>query len=236
MKWMAVAACLAVLSATPVLAQTEPSPEAVAASRAAAKAEGDALLAKAGATAFFDNISEDTDQNGGVVLRHKGSGLYCLFQPGHGDTEVILFRPDGEDVGCKSSTNFDFRIVYATRSSQTLDQAMAQSVAALKLKHPKAKPYRGPLSPMGTMAAEAALRADKFPPSRTERFIDGKRYESVSLAVVDGWEIKLRISGDIRYVDSLTTVGDGLGWLMYLGRAGDYLKANAAKPAAAPAS
>ncbi|EJL37890.1 hypothetical protein PMI01_00428 [Caulobacter sp. AP07] len=234
MKWMTMLACVAALAATPALAQTEPTAEQLAAKRAAAKTEGDALLAKAGAAAFFDNLSDSKDETG-VILQHKGSGLYCIFNPGRTDSEVVLFKPDGTDVGCNSVTFADSRTVYATRSSQTLNQALEQSVAALKIKHPKAKPYRGKTSNLVAMMTATG----KIPPSRTERFIDGGTYESVSVAVVDGWEIKLRLSGEAANASFLASSGDGMGWLMYLFKAVQYHKAPAdtSSPAAGqPAS
>lgn len=211
------------LAVTPVLAQTEATPEQAAARQAAAKAEGDALLAKAGATAFFDNLSDRKDQTG-VILQHKASGLYCIFNPGRADSQVVLFKPDGADVGCSSGTFADSRTVYATKSDQTLDQAMAQAVAALKAKHPKAKPYRGKGSNLVAMMAATG----KVPPSRTERFIDGGTYQSVSVAIVDGWEIKFRLSGDAANAGFLASSGDGVGWLMYLYKAVQHRAASAA--------
>lgn len=233
MKLMTLLACVVVLAGTPALAQSTKTPEQVAADRAAAKAEGDALLAKAGAAAFFDNLSDQPDQTGGVALRHKASRLYCIFNPGRADSEVVLFKPDGTDVGCNSSTFADSRTVYATKSDQTLDQAMSQAVAALKLKHPKAKPYRGATSKLVDMLTASG----KVPASRTERFIDGKTYESVSVAIVDGWEIKFRLSGDASNATFLASQGDGMGWIMYLYKATQQGTSPAPPPAAGqPAS
>ena len=226
MKPMTVIAFAAALIAVPALAQTPPTPEEQAARQAVAKSEGDALLAKAGATEFFNNLSDRKDETG-VILQHKGSGLYCIFNPGRTDSEVVLFKPDGTDVGCNSVTFADSRTVYATKSDQTLNQAMEQAVAAFKIKHPKAKPYRGKGSDLAAMMAATG----KIPPSRTERFIDGGTYESVSVGVVDGWEIKLRLSGEASNAAFLASSGDGIGWLMYLFKAVQYR----ATPAAAAA-
>lgn len=227
MKSLTMLALACALAATPALAQTEPTPEQLAAKQAAAKVEGDTLLAKAGAAAFFDNLS-DRQGESGVILQHKASGLYCIFNPGRADSEVVLFKPDGTDVGCSSATFADSRTVYATKSDLTLDQAMAMSVAALKAKYPKAKPYRG----KGSNLVAMITATGKVPPSRTERFIDGATYQSVSVAVVDGWEIKLRMSGDAANAGFLSTQGDGMGWLMYLYKAVQHKAAPVTTPAA----
>jgi hypothetical protein len=228
------AALAALALASTALAQTPP-PDA-AAKRAAAKTEGDAILAKAGAAALFDNISDQPDQDGAVVLQHKGSGLYCLFNPGRSDSEIVLFNPNGDDVGCNSVTSFDSRTAYATRTTLTLDQEIAAAVAALKLKHPNAKPYKATISPM----ISKILTSDKVPTSRTERFLVDGQYESVSVAVIDGWAIKLRLSGDAGMAKFLAEAGDGVGWLMYIFKADSYHKAAAqgasAPPAGQPAS
>lgn len=228
------AALAALALASTVLAQA-PAPDA-AAKRAAAKAEGDAILAKAGAVALFDNISDQPDQDGAVVLQHKGSGLYCLFNPGRSDSEVVLFNPNGDDVGCRSVTSFDSRMVYATRTSLTLDQEIAAAVMALKVKYPKAKPYKAAVNPM----IDKMLTSDKVPPSRTERFLADGNYESVSVAVIDGWAIKYRLSGDAGMAKFLADAGDGVGWLMYVFKADTYHKAmtpgSPATPAGQPAS
>lgn len=210
MKRMVMLACAAVLATAPALAWAEETPE----QRAAAKAEGDAMLAKAGAAAFFDNLS-DREGETGVTLQHKESGLHCVFTPGREGNEVILFKPDGTDVGCHVVTFADSRTVYATKSDLTLDQAMGMAVAALKTKHPKAKPYRGKGSDLVAMIQATG----KIPPSRTERFIDGKTYESVSVAAISGWEIKLRMSGEASSAQFLSNAGDGVGWLAYVVKA-----------------
>ncbi|AYV45110.1 hypothetical protein CFHF_04175 [Caulobacter flavus] len=210
MKRMVMLACAAVLATAPALAWAEQTPE----QRAAAKAEGDAMLAKAGAAAFFDNLS-DREGETGITLQHKESGLHCVFTPGREGNEVILFKPDGTDVGCHVVTFADSRTVYATKSDLTLDQAMGMAVAALKAKHPKAKPYRGKSSQLVAMMQASG----KIPPSRTERFIDGKTYESVSVAPIAGWEIKLRMSGEASNAEFLSNAGDGMGWLVYVVKA-----------------
>lgn len=223
------AALAALALASTALAQA-PAPDA-ATKRAAAKAEGDAILAKAGAAALFDNLSDQPDQDGAVVLQHKSSGLYCLFNPGRTDSEIVLFNPNGDDVGCNSVTSFDSRTAYATRTTLTLDQEIAAAVAALKVKYPKAKPYKATISPM----ISKILASDKVPPSRTERFLVDGQYESVSVAVIDGWAIKLRLSGDAEMAKFLADAGDGVGWLMYIFKADSYHKA-ATQGAPAPAA
>jgi hypothetical protein len=210
MKPMTMLACAAVLAIAPALAWADSTP----AQRAAAKAEGDAMLAKAGAAAFFDNMS-DREGESGITLQHRDSGLLCVFTPGREGNEVVLFKPDGTDVGCRIMTFADSRTVYATKSDLTLDQAMGLAVAALKIKHPKAKPYRGKASQIVAMMQASG----KLPPSRTERFIDGASYESVSVAAVAGWEIKMRMSGDAANAQFLSNAGDGMGWLVYVVKA-----------------
>ncbi len=224
MKWVTRLACVAALATAPALAWAESTPE----QRAAAKAEGDAMLAKAGAVAFFDNLSDRAGEDG-ITLQHKDSGLHCVFTPGREGNEVILFKPDGTDVGCHIVTFADSRTVYATKSDLTLDQAMGMAVAALKAKHPKAKPYRGKGSDLVAMIQASG----KIPPSRTERFIDGKSYESVSVTSINGWEIKLRMTGEASSAQFLANAGDGIGWLAYVVKAA---QRHGLGPLAAPAA
>ena len=211
------------------LAQTPP-PDA-AAKRAVAKAEGDAILAKANAAALFDNLSDQPDQDGAIVLQHKGSGLYCLFNPGQAGSEIVLFNPNGDDVGCRSVTSFDNRMAYATRTTMTLDQEIEAAVIALKVKYPKAKPYKANVSPM----ISKMLTSDQVPPSRTERFLIKSQYESVSVTVIDGWAIKLRLSGDADMAKFLSDAGDGIGWLLYVFKADNYHKGGTSAPPVASA-
>lgn len=206
-----MAACAAVLATA---AAAPASAEQTAEQRAAAKAEGDAMLAKAGAQAFFDNLS-DREGESGITLQHRDSGLFCVFTPGREGNEVILFKPDGTDVGCRIATFADTRTVYATKSELTLEQAMGMAVAALKVRHPKAKPYRGKASQIVAMMEASG----KLPPSRTERFVDGASYESVSVASIAGWEIKMRMSGEAANAQFLANAGDGMGWLVYVVKA-----------------
>ncbi|WP_029915752.1 hypothetical protein [Caulobacter sp. UNC358MFTsu5.1] len=214
-------AALAALALTGAASAQTPAPGTspdAPAKRAAAKAEGDAILAKAGAAALFNNLSDQPDQDGAVILQHKGSGLYCLFNPGRTESEVVLFNPNGDDVGCHSVTSFDSRTVYATRTTLTLDQEIAAAVMALKAKYPKAKPYKATVNPM----IAKILASDKIPASRTERFLVGGNYESVSVTVIDGWAIKYRLSGDAGMAKFLADAGDGIGWLFYVLKADTY--------------
>jgi hypothetical protein len=203
------------------------APPSDVAKRAVAKAQGDAILAQAHAEAFFDNLSEAPDQNGAIVLRHKGSGLTCVFNPGQAGSEVILFRPDGQEVGCHSVNMIDNRTAYAARGALTLDQEVAKSVAELKAEFPDAKPFKGKFPPF------LIKSLTKLPASRTEGFL-GATYESVSVTVIDGWVLKLRISGNAGAAGVLADNGDIIAWLPYLALADSYHRASPrrAKPSA----
>jgi hypothetical protein len=182
---LAAAAVLApALAPTQALAQV-PAGEA--------KAEGDALLAQAGAADLFDNVTAEDAQS--IKLRHKASGLVCEFNPGAGANRVVVFdaAQRGEDIACTTGGAAGDRTLYASRTpGRTLADAFAHDLAEVKKSHPGAVDYAFPPdtdSPLLQM-----LDIPPMPPSKTARFIVDHQFTSVSTAVVKDWSLEFRFT------------------------------------------
>ncbi len=194
MKVPAVLSAIAALvAAAPALAQvTSPSPPP-----GEARAEGDALLAQAGASSLFDNITTDEAQD--IKLKHKASGLICEFNVGAPSNRVVVFDGDqagakrGDDVACSTDGEVGERTIYASHTpGRTLGEAFAHDLAEVKKSHPGAVDYALPSgtdSPILQM-----LDAPPMPPSRTARFIVDHQFTTVSSAVVKDWSLEFRFT------------------------------------------
>jgi len=180
----ALALIAAALLTSPALAQT---------GRGQARSEGDALLAQAGATDLFDNVTADDGQD--IKLKHKASGLICVFNLGQAANRIVLFEggEKGDDFACATGGQAGQRTLYASRTpGRTLDQAFAHDVAEVKKSHPGAVAYafpRGTDSPILQM-----LDIPPMPASKTARFIVDHTFTSVSSAVVKGWSLEFRFT------------------------------------------
>lgn len=183
----------AVLAAAPALAQGQPAPAA----HGAARAEGDALMAQAGASDLFDNVTLDDAQD--IKLKHKASGLVCEFNPGAPSNRVVVFdagQPGarrGDDIACSTGGAAGERTLYASRTpGRTLAEAFARDLAEVRRSHPGAVDYALPAgvdSPILQM-----LDIPPMPPSRTARFIVDHQFTSVSSAVVKDWSLEFRFT------------------------------------------
>src|ERR1700744_503438 len=103
---------VAALAAGPALAQVA----APSVPRGEAKAEGDALLAQAGAADLFDNVTSDGAQD--IKIRHKASGLICEFNPGVPSNRLVVFdsAQRGDDIACSTGGEAGERTLYAVRA------------------------------------------------------------------------------------------------------------------------
>ena len=137
-----------------------------------------------------------------VGLRHTHSGLRCFFRQGESGSITIFAVPGadtarGDDVGCTQQFGTGLATLYATRTSDsdTLDGAFSGAVTALRSANPSAQELdaseldHGP-TPQGR----------DVPESRSAAFAvqtqNGAAFTRVSVAVMDGWEITLRFTGD----------------------------------------
>jgi len=183
-----VIATAMVLSAVPAMGQVAPSMP-----RGEARAEGDALLAQAGAAALFDNITSDDAQD--IKLKHKASGLVCAFNPGVPSNRVVVFDGGtrGDEIACSTGGAVGERTLYASRTpGRTLADAFAHDLAEVRKSHPGAVDYVLPHdvdSPILQM-----LDIPPMPPNKTARFIADHQFTSVSSAVVKDWSLEFRFT------------------------------------------
>jgi hypothetical protein len=184
-------AMAAALAAAPALARAQAGAPPVP--RGEAKAEGDVLLAQAGASDLFDNITADNAQD--IKLKHKASGLVCEFNPGSAANRVVVFdsAQRGDDIACSTGGGVGDRTIYASRTpGRTLDDAFAHDLAEVKKSHPGAVDYA--LPPGTDSPILQMLDIPPMPPSKTARFVVDHQFTSVSSAVVKDWSLEFRFT------------------------------------------
>jgi hypothetical protein len=189
-----VIAMSAALAATSALAQVA----STAVPRGEAKAEGEALLAQAGAKDLFDNLTADDAQD--IRLRHKASGLVCEFNAGAASNRVVVFDSGpqsdakrGDDIACATGGAVGERTLYASRTpGRTLDDAFAHDLAEVKKSHPGAVDYAFP--PGTDSPILQMLAIPPMPPNKTARFVVDHQFTSVSSAVVKDWSLEFRFT------------------------------------------
>jgi hypothetical protein len=148
------------------------------------------------ANAQADGVFEAAPGAHVVAVRHIQSGLVCVMPEENANT-LRLFPQSarGEDVACDSHSDVEFQTLYATRYPQPahLDDVFEGAVGAMVERFPDAELYT-------TEAVDGAPNIGPAPRgSRTARFIitseDGRqRYSRVSVAMIDGWCLKLRFT------------------------------------------
>ena len=178
-----------VLAATGAQAQSD-TPAATAGE---AKAEGDALLAQAGASDLFDNVTKDRAQD--IKLKHKASGLVCEFNLGQPANRIVVFdgARRGDEIACSTGGAAGERTLYASRTpGRALADAFAHDLAEVKKSHPGAVDYA--LPPGTDSPILQMLDIPPMPPSRTARFIVDHQFTSVSSAVVKDWSLEFRFT------------------------------------------
>lgn len=184
MRWPALFCALAAfLLAPPAAAQSGEDARAAAA----------AMIAEAGAAGVFEPAG---DASGAVQVRHIASGLVCRFEPGY-PRRVVVFDASvsgaapGEDAACDSGDGAGARTLYVTRypEPRSADAALGFAVAQLRGRFPSG------------VAVETTVEGFEnpdppLPDSRTAAFViqtdRGEAYTRVSVAVIDGWEVKMR--------------------------------------------
>lgn len=182
-------AMAAALAASSALAQVR-SPTVP---RGEAKAEGDAILAQAGASSLFDNLTADDAQD--IKLKHKASGLVCEFNPGWASNRIVVFDGGerGDDIACSTGGAVGERTLYASRTpGRTLADAFAHDLAEVRKSHPGAVDYA--LPPGTDSPILQMLDIPPMPPSKTARFIVDHQFTSVSSAVVKDWSLEFRFT------------------------------------------
>jgi len=145
------------------------------------------LIAQASAEDLFELVAAEHL----VAVRHSRSGLVCRMDPDSRNRIVIFAQAArGEDVACDSTDGRESVTLYATRFSfeTDLDEQIAGAENAVRHRFPNAEPYSATIEESADSAA---------PASRSMQFIvarqDGARmYTRASVALVDGWAIKLR--------------------------------------------
>jgi hypothetical protein len=174
-----------VLAASSVLAQTVEPGEV--------RAEGEALLAQAGASDLFDNVTASGAQN--IRLRHKASGLICEFNPGQQSNRVVVFESAtrGDEIACATGGAAGERVLYASHTpGRALADAFAHDLAEVKRNHPGAVGYDFP--PGTDSPILQMLDIPPMPPSKTARFIADHQFTSVSSAVIKDWSLEFRFT------------------------------------------
>ena len=180
-------AAAAVLTALPARAQTPALPAGEA------KAEGDLLLAQAGAADLFINLTGADAQD--IQLKHRASGLICVFNPGAASNRLVLFDAPvkGDDFACATDGAAGERTLYASHApGRTLAEAFDHDVAAVRTSYKDIRPY---VLPPGTDSPILQmLDIPPMPPSKTARFIADHQFTSVSSAVVKDWSLEFRFT------------------------------------------
>ena len=202
----AIAAATAVLTASHGFAQ---------APHGRARAEGDALLAQASASDLFDNITADDAQD--IKLRHKASGLLCIFNLAQPSNRVVVFDgPErGGDIACATGGAAGERTLYASHTpGRTLADAFAHDLGDVNRSHPGAEPYSFPPGTESPILQMLAL--PPMPPSKTARFIVDHTFTSVSSAVVRDWSLEFRFTCPEEHQDEAAVVVQPTLWITIL--------------------
>ena len=182
-------------------AAPSPSPEQVA----AARAEGDRIIAAAEASDLFVNITG----NAHPMLRHKASGMICIFNDAPEVNRISIYPGTrGDDVSCntKDAVSGAETTIYATRyvPMESEQQDLAGSVQAIRQRFPSARPYEGDVLVAST---------DTITPIGAAFVIETNRGTQFTLVVIEhqnDWAYKLRATGPVEKasdINTATTVG-----------------------------
>lgn len=198
---MAAAAVALTLGAT---AATQSVAGPTAEEITAAKAEGDRILAAAGATDLFENRTGGRDTTL-IVLVHKASGLECQMNAGKSLTKVVVYANPvrGDDISCTNETVDNVYTLYATRSrGQHLDGELEIAKKAIQSRFPDAKPWPGGDGPARST----------WPDSRRARFIAGGEYTSVTIDQAGDWIVKMRLNAHVNHGARQAGMSEPLFW------------------------
>jgi hypothetical protein len=181
----------ALLLATPQ-AKAEDKP-ASPAEIAAARTQADAIIARAEAGEFFENITTDASP----TVRHKASGMTCAFS---GDTHdyIRIFPtgpggvPRGQDVGCGVRMMDSEITTYATRypDGHSARDDLGASIAALTQRLPDARPHVGSIPVASRQGGPEVLAA-----AYDIKLNNEPKLTLILVAKADEWNFKLRATG-----------------------------------------
>ena len=181
------------LVAGPVFAQAQQaaSPREIA----SARAQADRLIQDAGAQAWFENVTD----SGLPAVRHRPSGMRCLFA-GNASDRIVVFPtghggiPQGDDIGCvvRDEGLATDLTLYATRYRPLPSEAqvLQDAVSAIRQRVPDARPYRGDVA--------SASTGDGDPPLQAAFEIMTPQGPMLTIALVQHvgeWGYKARITG-----------------------------------------
>lgn len=190
----ALAAAAVLAAGASAMAQTAAIPDASAEQLASAFAEADGLIASTGSPELFENISSE----GMPKVRHKASGLVCIFMPGAENNTLVVFPGDdlplGDDVGCNADMGRAYVTYYATRYGPGYSprDSVNDAVVAIQDRFPDARPYEGTVASISPPegVTETAFAALLVGPE------DSVRYTHALAAKVGEWIFKQRMTGD----------------------------------------
>lgn len=186
--------------ATPAVArQAQPRAASSASAEqvASARAEADAIIRAAEADEFFENVTEDASP----AVRHRGSGLVCLFEGGERSNNVRIYPSQGagiargDDVSCGTTLAGSAVTMYATRwpNPTTLQEQLAGAVAGMRMSVRNLRPTDQPGVSMGL-----GENGPRLPERQSATFLgdgqNGPVVTRVAVALHDGWVIKQRLT------------------------------------------
>jgi len=172
------------------LAIASPAASQTSDQSAAARAEGDRIIAAAEASDVVRNISGD----GVILVKHPASGMVCRFDPAASRNNVRVYpvRPGvddrGDDVGCGTTPDAAFTI-YATRyrPAISVETAMTQAVEEIEGVWSDIKRL-GIATPAGAEDSGFAVFRGRHPNGQTLSTV-------VLVRQIGPWTFKMRASG-----------------------------------------
>ena len=181
----------------------------------AARAEGEKLIAGAGAPDLFLNETRD----GAILIRHKASNFQCLFNPG-GENALLVAtdEPRGDEIGCDGPTMLFHTTYFIKRAGDedSLDASYEHAVEEVKARWPKAMNIK--VAPDANQEVLTKL-AETAPPSKTSWFLakngESWAFTRVSVARVGEWLVTMRAAGPVESQDAAESLTEML-WLTRL--------------------
>jgi hypothetical protein len=168
---------------------TPPTPAQIA----EARAEADTILAAADAGDVFENVSAD----GGLALKHKMSGVVCIFNHGSPLNKVMIFHdPRGTSVGCNTSQGSHSLSLFIDRVPSpppALEKVASLIAGQIQRRYPDAQRSTNVLTASGKDAA-----GNDLPPHiafvYTRASSHGPMEEREALGYVGEWFLQQRIT------------------------------------------
>lgn len=183
------------LAAPAALAQDDhPPPD----SSQGPRVEADSILQVENATDLFDNVTDGEVPQ----VRHRASGLICTFTSASPQNHILIYAsgPRGDDVSCGTEEQGFSITTYATRhDGATSVQALVDdAVEAIRGRFPDARPYEGEGVSLSMTPSEGGRAPPERLTARLQIDVGGRpSLTRVSIAIVDGWVIKQRLTGPL---------------------------------------